>query len=64
MRDYIKEIADKLTIGNTPVILYGAGLDSVSVIAESSIAGTVVKFGDSVVDTVKAIFCGNFTHFA
>ncbi|GHV54299.1 hypothetical protein FACS1894216_14050 [Synergistales bacterium] len=30
----------------------------------SSIAGTVVKFGDSVADTVKAIFCGNFTHFA
>ncbi|GHV31366.1 hypothetical protein FACS1894167_13650 [Synergistales bacterium] len=30
----------------------------------SSIVGTVVKFGDSFADTVKAIFCGNFTHFA
>ncbi|GHV38145.1 hypothetical protein FACS1894187_16510 [Synergistales bacterium] len=30
----------------------------------SSVIGTVVKFGNSVVDTVKAIFNGNFTCFA
>jgi transposase len=30
----------------------------------SSVIGTVVKFGNSVVNTVKAIFSGNFTRFA
>ncbi|GHV28430.1 hypothetical protein FACS1894167_05410 [Synergistales bacterium] len=34
MRDYIKEIADKLMLGNAPVILYGAGSDSARLIAE------------------------------
>jgi hypothetical protein len=30
----------------------------------SSVIGTAVKFSDSVVDTVKGIFSGNFTNFA
>ncbi|GHV57097.1 hypothetical protein FACS1894216_21460 [Synergistales bacterium] len=33
MRDYIKEIADKLMIDNIPVILYGAGIYSARLIA-------------------------------